>query len=358
VELDYLDRQLTDLAASERFSGVVRLEAAGGLLFESAYGLASRAWEVPCSPRTRFDTASITKLFTAVATLQQIESRAFALDTGVVEYLGLSATALSPAITPYHLLTHTSGIGDDADEEAGERYEDLWIERPNYSATETEHFLGNFATKPPNFAPGGGCRYCNAGYVLLGLMVERAAQLPYRDYVTSRVFAPAGMDRSGFFRMDLSEADVAEGADPVVDEQGRVTGWHRNIYSYPPIGSPDGGAHVTAEDLARFHRALLAGRLLGPRPTAAMLTPKETYRPRGAGMHLMGFGFEFETDADGAVRTYWKEGINAGASGELSYYPAADLTVVVLSNMESGAWEPIRMIDRLVAAARLAAGNT
>lgn len=65
----------------------------------------------------------------------------------------------------------------------------------------------------------------------------------------------------------------------------------------------------------------------------------------------MGFGFEFETAADGAVSTYWKEGINAGASGELSHYPAADLTVVVLSNMESGAWEPIRIIDRLVTAA-------
>lgn len=168
-------------------------------------------------------------------------------------------------------------------EEAGERYEDLWIERPNYSATETEHFLANFATKPPNFAPGEGCRYCNAGYVLLGLMVERATQLPYRDYVTASVFSAAGMDRSGFFRMDLAEADVAEGADAVVDEHGRVTGWKRNIYSYPPIGSPDGGAHVTAEDLARFHHALLAGRLLGPQPTSAMLTPKEPYRPRVRG---------------------------------------------------------------------------
>jgi CubicO group peptidase (beta-lactamase class C family) len=348
VHLDLLDEQLTDLTAAERFSGVVRLEASGGVLFESAYGLASRTWQVPCSPRVRFDTASITKLFTAVATLQQIESGAFALDTGVVEYLGLSATALSGAITPYHLLTHTSGIGDDADEDAGERYEDLWIERPNYSVTETEHFLAQFVTKAPNFAPGEGCRYCNVGYVLLGLMVEQAAHLRYRDYVTSHVFAPAGMKSSGFFRMDMVEADVAEGADPVVDEQGRVTGWHRNIYSYPPIGSPDGGAHVTAEDLARFHRALLAGRLLGPQPTAAMLVPKEPYRPRGTGMHLTGFGFEFETDADGSVRCYWKEGINVGASGALMHYPATDLTVVVLSNMESGAWEPLRTIDRLV----------
>jgi CubicO group peptidase (beta-lactamase class C family) len=351
MDVETLDRELSALASAERFSGVVRLEVDDRVVFESAYGLADRAWGIPCSPRVRFDSASITKLFTAVATLQQIESGAFALDTGVVEYLGLTATALSRAITPYHLLTHTSGIGDDADEEAGERYEDIWIGRPNYSVTETEQFLPQFIDKPPNFEPGAGCRYCNVGYVLLGLMIERTSGMTYRDYVTSRVFAPAGMDRSGFFRKDMIEPDVADGSDPVTDDVGRVTGWRRNIYSYPPIGSPDGGAHVTAEDLVRFHTALRAGQLLGPESTAAMLTPKEPYRPRGAGMHYTGFGFEFETDADGAVCCYWKEGINCGVSGVLMHHPAADLTTAILSNMEDGAWQPIKAIDRLVATA-------
>jgi len=185
-------------------------------------------------------------------------------------------------------------------------------------------------------------------YILLGLMVERATGMSYRDYVKARVFAPAGMDRSGFFRMDVVEPDVAEGVNPIVDENGELTGWLRNIYSYPPIGSPDGGAHVTAEDLARFHTGLRSGTLLGSELTAAMLTPKEQYRPRGEGMHMTGFGFEFETDSAGRVRRYWKEGVNVGVSGALLHYPAEDLTVVVLSNMEDGAWEPIKTIDRLI----------
>lgn len=348
MDLDRLDEHLTDLTAANRFSGVVRIEAADRLLFESAYGLASPTWRVPNSSAIRFDTASITKLFTAVATLQQVEAGAFALDTAVVEYLGLTGTTLSAAITPYHLLTHTSGIADDADEEDGERYEDLFIERPNYSVVETEDHLDQFVFKPPRFAPGEGCRYNNVAYILLGLMVERATQLRYREYVNERVFAPAGMDRSGFFRMDMVERDVAEGADPVVDANGQVSGWHRNVYSYPPVGSPDGGAHVTAADLARFHTALRAGHLLGPESTAAMLTPKERYKRRGTGTHMTGYGFEFETDADGEVRFYWKEGINVGASGALTFYPAGDVTSVVLSNMENGAWEPIKIIDRLV----------
>ena len=188
-----LDAELSMLADARSFSGVVRVDGPGGPWFAQAYGLASPTWGVPCTLHTRFDTASITKLFTAVATLQQIEAGAFALDTSVIDYLGLSGTQISPDVTPYHLLTHTSGIGDDADEEAGERYEDLWVDTPNYSVTETEQILANFVNRAPNFAPGEGCRYCNGSYVLLGLMVERATGQSYRDYVTERVFAAAGM---------------------------------------------------------------------------------------------------------------------------------------------------------------------
>jgi hypothetical protein len=59
-------------------------------------------------------------------------------------------------------------------------------------------------------------------------------------------------------------ANVAERADPLPDENETVTGWRRNIYSYPPIGTPDGGAHVTAADLKRFLGAVRRGTLLAP----------------------------------------------------------------------------------------------
>ncbi|MGH9133562.1 MAG: serine hydrolase domain-containing protein [Ilumatobacteraceae bacterium] len=348
MDAEGLEAELTALAEAQSFSGVVRIDGPGGPWFARAYGLASPTWNVPCTLHTRFDTASITKLFTAVATLQQIEAGAFDLGTSVVEYLGLTGTRIAPAVNPYHLLTHTSGIGDDADEEAGELYEDLFVDKPSYSITETEHFLPQFVHKPPNFAPGEGCRYCNVGYVLLGLMIEKATGASYREYVTEHVFAPAGMGRAGFFRKDVVEPDVAEGVDPIVDADGHRTGWRRNLYAYPPIGSPDGGAHVTADDLMRFHAALRAGRLLGPDSTTAILTPQVHYRDRPPGEHLTGYGFEFETGADGTVRSMWKEGINVGASGMLRYYPRRELTVVVLSNMQDGAWEPLRIIDRLV----------
>jgi CubicO group peptidase (beta-lactamase class C family) len=339
---------LRELEAADKFSGVVGVEQGDEKVLLEAFGCASRAWSIPTTVDTRFDTASITKLFTAVATLQLVEHGAFALDASVIGYLGLEGTGISAGVTPYHLLTHTSGIADDADEEAGERYEDLFLERPNYSVMETANYLPQFVGKPPNFAPGEGCRYCNVGYVLLGLMIERATGSTYREYVTEHVFARAGMNRSGFFRMDVVEADVAEGVEAIENEDGGVVGWRRNIYSYPPIGGPDGGAHVTVGDLLRFHRAVADRRLLGPVLTAELLTPKVRHSARAAGNHLMGFGFEFETDTDDVVRCYWKEGMNVGVSGMLRHYPMKDITFAVLAVGEHAAWSPVTAIDEAV----------
>jgi CubicO group peptidase (beta-lactamase class C family) len=121
-------------------------------------------------------------------------------------------------------------------------------------------------------------------------MIEQPTGSTYREYVSEHVFARAGMNRSGFFRMDIVEPDVAEEVEALEDESGGIVGWRRNIYCYPPIGGPDGGAHVTVGDLLRFHRSVSDGRLLGPALTAELLSPKARYSKRGAGKHLMGFG--------------------------------------------------------------------
>jgi CubicO group peptidase (beta-lactamase class C family) len=182
-------------------------------------------------------------------------------------------------------------------------------------------------------------------------MIERATGSTYRDYATEQVLARAGMTRSGFFRMDVVQPDVAEGVEAIVDERGGVVGWRRNIYSYPPVGGPDSGAYVTAGDLLRFHDAARDGRLLDPASTAELFSPKVHHSRRGERNHLMGFGFEFETDASQIVRSYWKEGVNVGVSGMLRHYPASDVSVVVLAVGENAAWEPVKAIDAAVAGA-------
>lgn len=334
-----LDTFLRELAAADAFSGVVRVTRGEEERFAGAYGWASRAWRVPNALDIRFDTASITKLFTAVATLQRVDAGAFTLDESVIDYLGLEGTRISRAVTARHLLTHTSGIGDDADEEAGEDYADLFRDKPNYAIRETADFLPQFVHREPNFAPGEGCRYNNCGYVLLGLMIERATGRPYREVVQSDVFEPGGMAGAAFLAMDAVNDRLAEGADPVRDAEGRITGWRRSIYSYPPIGSPDGGAVVTADDLHRFVRSVKAGRLLSPASTALFLSPQVDYRVRDGATIRWGMGPWFHLGSDGEVLFFEKEGVNAGASGFVRHYPGRDLTVVVLSNMEDGAWQ-------------------
>ena len=226
---DELDLYFQQRTQQDAFSGVVLITQGSSQLFAGAYGYASRSWKIPNTLATRFDTASVTKLFTAVATLQLIERGFFALDTPVIDFLGLRETAIAPAVNVYHLLTHTSGIADDAEEESGEVYADVWKTRSNYAVQETADFLPQFAYKPPNFAPGQGCRYCNCGYVLLGLLIEKASGLSYRDYVRQHIFAPTGMLHSDFLRMDMINDNIAEGSDPLYDEHGAIIAWNGQL---------------------------------------------------------------------------------------------------------------------------------
>jgi CubicO group peptidase (beta-lactamase class C family) len=345
-----LDRYFQQCTEQDDFSGVVLVTQGSSWLFAGAYGYASRSWKVPNTLTTRFNTASVTKLFTAVATLQLIDQGAFAFDTPVIDFLQLKGTTISRAVNVYHLLTHTSGIADDAEEENGEDYADIWKIRPNNAVTETADFLPQFAYKPPNFPPGLGCRYCNCSYVLLGLLIEKASRLSYRDYVRQHIFAPAAMLHSDFLSLDLVYNDVAEGGDPLRDEHGTLVAWKKNIYSFPPIGSPDGGAYVTAADLDRFLRKVKAGTLLSPQLTTAFFTPQALYRTLDEWKHMYGYGIEFAVNGAGQVIFAQKEGIYDGASAVIRHYPDQDINVVLLSNMQAGAWEPLKAIHRLLIA--------
>lgn len=331
MHVDGLDGYLTERG----FSGVVLLRRGEETVFEAALGVASPRWDVPNTLATRFDTASITKLFTSVVVLQQVGGGRLDLDASIHAYVDLTGTAISAGVTLRHLLTHTSGIADDADEEAGEEYADLWVDRPVYAVTEARDFLPQFAHKPPLGRPGERCRYCNCGYVLAGLAAEQVTGRSYRDLVTQEIFAPAGMSRSGFFDRRHADPDVAEGFDP--DDEGTLV---QNIFKSPPIGTPDGGARVTAADLLAFVAAVQDGVLLPPDLTSLFFTPQVHHH----GEVHYGFGLEF------AGRDWWKEGCYDGASGIVKHYGDPGVDAVVLSNTRAGSWPVVAELDRLSAA--------
>lgn len=343
-----LNQYFQELESKDEFSGVVLITSGEKEIYSNAFGYANRAWKIRNGLNIRFDTASITKLFTTAAVLQLIDKKLLTLETSVIKYLELEGTKISKDVNVFHMLTHSSGIGDDCEEEAGEVYEDLWKTKPNYSIRNTEDFLPQFIYKDPNFPPGEGCRYCNCSFVLLGLMIEKATGLSYRDYVRKNIFEKANMSHSDFLAMDRVHENVAEGCDPIRNEAGEIEGWKKNIYSYPPIGSPDGGAYVTAGDLDRFLRVVKSGKLLSKELTDAFLTPHVDYKDKGDWVMKYGYCFWFYIRKDGEIVSFQKEGVNAGASGLIRHFPEQDINVVILSNMEDGVWVPIRKIHQLV----------
>jgi len=345
---EILDQLFHELEVKDEYSGVALITKGEKELYSGAFGYASRTWKIRNELDIRFDTASITKLFTTVAILQLIDQNILTFETSATEYLGLEGTKISEEVNVFHLLTHTSGIGDDCEEEAGEVYEDLWKTKPNYSVRNTKDFLPQFIYKEPNFAPGQGCRYCNCSFILLGLMIEKATGMSYRNYVREHIFKKTGMVDSDFYEMDTVNEKVAEGCDPIKNEAGQVIRWKKNIYSYPPIGSPDSGAYVTARDLNRFMRAVQAGELLSQELTQSFLSPHVEYRKKDDWVMKYGYCLWFYVDKGGKIICYQKEGVNAGVSGLIRHFPEQDISVVLLSNMEDGVWDPIWKIHELV----------
>ena len=322
------------------FSGAGLVKRGGEVLFSGAYGYAHRGWRIPNTVSTRFDTASITKLFTAVAVLQLVERGLLSLHDRVLDILGLEGTSISSRVSVYHLLTHSSGIGDDADEEAGESYEEIWRDKPNYLVRETVDFLPQFVHKPANFEPGEGCRYNNCAFVLAGLVVEKLTGQKYREYVRENVFGRAGMSDTEFVAMDAVAENVAEGYAAVRDENGKATGRRKNIYSFPPIGSPDAGAYTTVGDLDVFMRALTGNNLLSKQFTEDMLTPKVMYRQTARATYMMGYAFEFALEpGSGRIMYMQKDGDNPGVDGVLRYYPDTGTVVAILANQDCNVWD-------------------
>jgi CubicO group peptidase (beta-lactamase class C family) len=232
---EQLDSVITNKCREDQFSGVVLIKRDQKDLFRAAYGYANRSWKVENQVDTRFRIASVSKLFTAVAILQLIESNKLSLDASVVDCLGLEHTTIPKEATVQHMLTMTSGIADWF-EESGD-WEATWAalcrEHPVYLFRRNEDYLPLFANKTPNFPIGEKHQYNGAGYILLGLIIEELSGLSYFDYIRQHIFEKTRMTRSDFVSLDSVSDEVAEGYIPV-EKNDKVIGWKKNSYSTTP----------------------------------------------------------------------------------------------------------------------------
>lgn len=330
----------------KNFSGFGLVKKGNDVIFANAYGYAHRGFKIKNTIDTMFDTASVTKIFTSVAILQLVDKKLLSLGDKIVDIIDLKGTKIPDDVTIFHLLTYTSGIADDADEEAGEKYEDLFIDKPNYSIRNCSDFIPQFAYKESIFKAGTNVRYNNCAFVLLGLALEKVTGENYRDYVTKHVFNACGMKNTAFYSKDDSDTKMAEGYYGIYDKNNNLVGWHKNIYSYPPIGTPDGGAFTTVIDLDIFIRGLRDGKLLSKEMTREIMKPQsDIERKYNWGKTVTGFGFFFIYDSSGKLIRISKEGANAGVGAMVAYYPDCDTTSIVLGNQTCNVWELHKKVE-------------
>lgn len=327
-------RTLDDAVAAEKFTGVTTVDVADRRLLERCEGFVHRAFGVPMTAQTRIAIASGSKTFTALAVMRLVEDGVLRLDQPVRGLLGDDLPMVDDTVTIEHLLTHTSGIGDYLDEDSDWEVSDYVLSLPVHTLTTSEAFLPMLDGHPQQFAPGERFAYCNGGYMVLAVLLERATGDTYHEVLRRLVFEPAGLERTGFLPLNGLPADAALG---YVFNEGELV----NTLHLPVLGNGDGGAFTTADDLHRFWLALLDGRIVSRATVEEMTRPRHDVPDENM---RYGMGFWIHRTHPALVL----EGYDAGASFRSTHIVESQTTVSVLGNSSEGAWPVISVLAQAI----------
>jgi CubicO group peptidase (beta-lactamase class C family) len=307
---------LVDRAAAEdKFSGVVLVAKEGKTLLSRAVGMADPSKNIANKPDTKFNLGSINKIFTQVAIGQLAEAGKLSLDDTIRKRLPDYPSPVADKITIQQLIQHRSGLGDF--------FGPKFLQAPPSSLRTLAAFLPLFADKPLEFEPGTDQRYSNAGYIVLGLIIERVSGQSYYDYVRGHITRPAGMKDTASFAIDENVPNRAIGLTKRGSD-GPSEKRQDNTATLPGRGSSAGGGYSTAPELFAFAQALLGDKLLSKRWTDWVFH-------RG------------QLDADGP-RTLGIAGGSPGVNGMLGIAPP--YIFVVLANIDPPAAEEVGLATR------------
>lgn len=331
MNVTHLTQALDASIEQNTFSGVIYVRQNGRVVYERAAGYADRANRRANTLGTRFGIASGTKVFTALAIGKLIEAGKLDLATKVAECVPWDFPRYSKAITIQQLLTHTSGVPDYYDEEKIDDFDNFTVAVPWSELRGPKDYLPVFPDEEMKFEPGARFSYSNGGYILLGVVIEEIAGMPYRDFVAQEIFAPARMTRSGYFAMNKLPENTAFGYIEEDDEE-----WRTNIYNLPIIGASDGGAYTTAHDLARLWDAFWGYEILSQEMVEIYTRPYSKAESEGPHEYY-GHGIWIH-DGDAWGHETYITGCDAGVSMKSGVIRATDTLVTVLSNTTEGAW--------------------
>lgn len=297
-----IDTYLKRLVDQGRFSGVVLAAKGGEQLFAQGYGLADRERETPNTPQTRFQIASLTKQFTAMAILMLQADGKLSVDDKLCAHIEPCPEAWAE-VTIHHLLTRTAGMPDSFIDEEG--------------PVAPEDVIASFRDKPLKFTPGDHWEYSNTGYMLLGAIIERVSGQSYGDFLQERIFTPLGMADTGYNRPD-------EGACGYF---GKGLAKPANL----TVAFSAGGLSSTVEDLYRWEQALDTDTLIPAELRELMFTPHvdlnvlSTPESYGYGWIIDSFEGKLRQEHGGSIPGYLSE---------LMRFPEQGVTIILLSNTE------------------------
>lgn len=327
-----LDKEFYRLCAKEKFSGVMLVAKQDTILFEKSCGLANRSFNDKNNLLTKFNLASVGKVFTSIAIAQLVQQKIITNDKA------------SKEITVQQLLTHSSGLTNYMDDPRWKLGADsaLYVNIEDYQPLiKDEKIL---------FTPGMSQFYSNSGYIMLGAIIERMTQMKYEDYIQRYIFIPAGMKNTGNYRLDTETPNRAVGYTHLCTDRKCV--WRNNYFEAQFMGNSSGGAYATAHDLFLLSKSLHHSKLLDKKYTQQIFSTSsaplyvsglivkpmkigneditETFSPYGfAGIWNM-FGLAIWRDPN----LVGHSGGIAGASALFVTSPDNTVTIIILSNLD------------------------
>jgi len=298
----------------DKFSGVVLVAKGEEIIFEKAYGYACKNFEVPNELDTKFNIGSLNKLITKIAILQLVQKGSLSLDDLVGKHLPDFPKEIATKVRIHHLISFTSGMGDYFNEK---------FEAANGNLRTLDDFVPFFIDDPLAFEPGEGNQYSNAGYVVLGKIIEAVSGMDYYDYVRENIYRPAGMMDTDHFEIDSVTSKLATG----YTRQMPDCSWHptkrrANYFIIGSRGSSAGGGQSTVYDLLRLDIAIANSILLDELHSSRVFIPLDVEPGRKPKIVGLAGG------APGLTALYLK-------------YNDKGYTVFVLSNYDPEDIEPI-----------------
>ena len=243
------------------FSGVALVARRNKVLYQHAFGLANREWNVPNDLDTKFEIGSMTKQFTATLILQMVNEGKIRLEGHLSDYLPYYRQDTGHQITISELLSHTSGVPSFTSLPG---FLDGPESRTHYGVQE---FAKKYCSGNLEFVPGTKFDYSNSGYFLLGAVLEQVSGESYEILLQQRIFGPLGMKNSGYTHTERLIPHRAVGYE-------RTSSGFQNARFYDmSIPFSAGALYSTAEDLFLWDQVLYTEQLLPAKLRDLMFKP-------------------------------------------------------------------------------------